>query len=112
MVKSRGQSTLEVTILTCIVVGAFLSMYLYLKMSVQGNWKSNADSFSDKQFSGNFEKVSNPGVSDSGVYYQSTNMGLDVDGDREADVRASNLNKYVADPKNGRIEFDRWGKMP
>ena len=55
MIKTKAQTTLEVVVLTCVVVAAFLAMFLYLKASVKGNWKTNTDSFSDKQFSGNYQ---------------------------------------------------------
>lgn len=46
----KAQVTLEACLLIILVVAAGLAMQGYLKRAIQGNWKTNADSFSDEQF--------------------------------------------------------------
>ena len=48
--KNKGQTTLEATILIALATAAFLAMFGYFKGSVQGNWRSNSDSFSPDQY--------------------------------------------------------------
>jgi len=47
--ETKGQTTLEGVVLLTLVVLAFLTMYNYFKEAIQGNLKSNLDSFSDEQ---------------------------------------------------------------
>ena len=46
--KKRGQSTLEFTILTIIIIGVFLSAGNYVKRGIQGRWKSAVDDLGDQ----------------------------------------------------------------
>lgn len=46
----RGLITLEFCILIILVVAGSLAMHGYLKRAIQGNWKGNADSFSDDYY--------------------------------------------------------------
>jgi cytoskeletal protein RodZ len=48
--KRKGQSTLEFTILIIIIIGALLSIQVYIKRAVQGSLKSAADDISQEQF--------------------------------------------------------------
>ena len=49
--KNKGQSTLEFTILIIIIIGALLSIQVYIKRAVQGSLKSAGDDISQEQFS-------------------------------------------------------------
>jgi len=46
--KSKGQSTLEYTVLLIVVMGALLSMQNYIKRSIQGRWKATIDDMGDQ----------------------------------------------------------------
>jgi hypothetical protein len=48
--NKKAQSTIEACVVVIIVTAACLAMQGYLKRTIQGNWKSNADSFSDGQY--------------------------------------------------------------
>lgn len=48
--NKKGFSTLEASFLMILCVAAGLAMFVYLKGAIQGNWKTNADSFSDEQY--------------------------------------------------------------
>lgn len=48
--NKRGQITLETVVLIIVVVAAFLAMHGYLRRAAQGQWRTNADSFSDEQY--------------------------------------------------------------
>ena len=51
--KTRGQSTLEYAVLIIIVIGALLSIQVYIKRGVQGRLKSATDDIGDQYSPGN-----------------------------------------------------------
>ena len=55
--RKRGQSTLEYAILIIIIIGALLSVQVYIKRSVQGRLKSAADDIGDQYSDGNVNMV-------------------------------------------------------
>jgi len=50
MKNKKAIITLETTVLLAICAIALLSMTVYFKRSLQGNWRTNIDSFSAEQF--------------------------------------------------------------
>ena len=51
--KMKGQSTLEYAVLIIIVIGALLSIQVYIKRGVQGRLKSATDDIGDQYSPGN-----------------------------------------------------------
>jgi hypothetical protein len=51
--KMKGQSTLEYAVLVIIVIGALLSIQVYIKRGVQGRLKSSADDIGEQYSPGN-----------------------------------------------------------
>ena len=51
--KMKGQSTLEYAVLIIIVIGALLSIQVYIKRGVQGRLKSATDDIGDQYSGGN-----------------------------------------------------------
>ena len=51
--KRKGQSTLETAVLIMIVIGALLSIQVYIKRGVQGRLRSAADDIGDQYSAGN-----------------------------------------------------------
>ena len=51
--KTKGQSTLEYAVLIIIVIGALLSIQIYIKRGVQGRLKSATDDIGDQYSPGN-----------------------------------------------------------
>ncbi|MGE0267833.1 MAG: hypothetical protein AB7S78_05205 [Candidatus Omnitrophota bacterium] len=51
--RKKGQSTLEYAILIIIIIGALLSIQVYIKRGVQGRLKSAADDIGDQFSTGN-----------------------------------------------------------
>lgn len=51
--KIKGQSTLEYAVLIIIVIGALLSIQVYIKRGVQGRLKSATDDIGDQYSPGN-----------------------------------------------------------
>jgi flagellar basal body-associated protein FliL len=55
--KKKGQSTLEYAILIIIIIGALLSIQVYIKRGVQGRLKSATDDIGDQFSVGNTNVV-------------------------------------------------------
>ncbi len=51
--KRNGQSTLETAVLIMIVIGALLSIQVYIKRGVQGRLRQAADDIGDQYSAGN-----------------------------------------------------------
>ncbi|MCD4780108.1 MAG: hypothetical protein K8S27_06110 [Candidatus Omnitrophica bacterium] len=51
--RQKGQSTLEYAVLIIIIIGALLSIQVYIKRGLQGRFKSAADDIGDQFSSGN-----------------------------------------------------------
>lgn len=51
--KMKGQSTLEYAVLVIIVIGALLSIQMYIKRGLQGRLRSAADDIGDQYSAGN-----------------------------------------------------------
>ena len=51
--KKKGQSTLEYAVLIIIIIGALLSIQVYIKRGVQGRLKSATDDIGDQFSPGN-----------------------------------------------------------
>lgn len=51
--KKRGQSTLEYAVLIIIIIGALLSIQVYIKRGIQGRLKGAADDIGDQFSIGN-----------------------------------------------------------
>ena len=51
--QKRGQSTLEYAVLIVVIIGALLTIQVYMKRGVQGRLKSAADDIGDQYSDGN-----------------------------------------------------------
>ena len=55
--KKKAQSTLEYAVLIIIVIGALLSIQVYIKRGIQGRLRSAADDIGDQYSVGNWNYV-------------------------------------------------------
>ncbi|MCR4337120.1 MAG: hypothetical protein NUV91_04865 [Candidatus Omnitrophica bacterium] len=60
--KMKGQSTLEYAVLIIIVIGALLTIQVYIKRGVQGRLKSATDDIGDQFSPGNTNLTSKTSV--------------------------------------------------
>ena len=51
--QKRGQSTLEYAVLIVVIIGALLTIQVYIKRGIQGRLKSSADDIGDQYSDGN-----------------------------------------------------------
>ena len=61
--RKKGQSTLEYAVLIIIIIGALLSIQVYIKRGIQGRLKGAADDIGDQFSPGNTNYVQTMGVS-------------------------------------------------
>ena len=55
--QRRGQSTLEYAVLIVVIIGALLTIQVYIKRGVQGRLKSAADDIGDQYSDGNTNAI-------------------------------------------------------
>ena len=55
--QKRGQSTLEYAVLVVVIIGALLTIQVYIKRGVQGRLKSAADDIGDQYSDGNTNEI-------------------------------------------------------
>jgi Flp pilus assembly pilin Flp len=55
--QKRGQSTLEYAVLIVVIIGALLTIQVYIKRGVQGRLKSSADDIGDQYSDGNMNEL-------------------------------------------------------
>jgi cytoskeletal protein RodZ len=55
--QKRGQSTLEYIVLIVVIIGALLTIQVYIKRGIQGRLKSSADDIGDQYSDGNTNDV-------------------------------------------------------
>ena len=55
--QKRGQSTLEYAVLIVVIIGALLTLQVYMKRGVQGRLKSAADDIGDQYSDGNTNAI-------------------------------------------------------
>ena len=55
--QKRGQSTLEYAVLIVVIIGALLTIQMYIKRGVQGRLRSAADDIGDQYSDGNMNEV-------------------------------------------------------
>ena len=56
--RKKGQSTLEYAVLIIIIIGALLSIQVYIKRGIQGRMKGAADDIGDQFSPGNTNVIS------------------------------------------------------
>jgi len=55
--QKRGQSTLEYAVLIVVIIGALLTIQVYIKRGVQGRLRSAADDIGDQYSDGNTNEL-------------------------------------------------------
>ena len=69
--RAKGQSTIELTVLLIIVMGALLAGQVYFKRGIQGRWKTAVDELS--------EELYDPFLTDSNITYRTaSNSTIDI----------------------------------
>jgi hypothetical protein len=100
--RQKGQSTLEYAILIIIIIGALLSIQVYIKRGIQGRLKSATDDIGTQFSPGNTNVTKR--MTTSSRSYETFMEGVsrsELDGN---EVTSEQMNSEVMN-----IEFEYWG---
>ena len=100
--KMKGQSTLEYAVLVIIVIGALLSIQMYIKRGLQGRLRSAADDIGDQYSPGN-TNVTKTVVTTSNTS-ESSIAGTSKSTFREPEVTTTNRTQNILN-----LEQEFWG---
>jgi cytoskeletal protein RodZ len=100
--KKRGQSTLEYAVLIVVIIGALLTIQVYIKRSVQGRMKQASDDIGDQYSDGNQNELRK--TTRRSAVAETFNAGQSASNMINAEVTNSQTNSVVV---NASQEF--WG---
>jgi hypothetical protein len=100
--RQKGQSTLEYAILIIIIIGALLSIQVYIKRGVQGRLKSAADDIGTQFSPGNTNVVLITSTSSSSLEtFEEGETGSELLGE---ETTTTLMNSYILN-----VEQEYWG---
>ena len=108
--KMKGQSTLEYAVLIIIIIGALLSIQVYIKRGVQGRLKSATDDIGDQFSVGNTNVVLHSSVQGVTLEQFGSGIGGTTQGISKSTIQGQE--KSVTNTVSNVINVDQefWGK--
>ena len=102
--KNKGQSTLEYAVLIIIIIGALLSIQVYIKRGIQGRLKSATDDIGDQFSPGNtyVNKHTVTNAQEIQSSSQATGSRTELTGDGE--ITTENMTSTIS-----KAEDEYWG---
>ncbi|MBI5415883.1 MAG: hypothetical protein HZA29_03610 [Candidatus Omnitrophica bacterium] len=101
--RKKGQSTLEYAVLIIIIIGALLSIQVYIKRGIQGRLKGAADDIGDQFSVGNTNIVST--MTTSSRTKDAFKAGVSGSTLLGNEVTTTRTNAYIMN-----VEYEFWGK--
>lgn len=101
--RKKGQSTLEYAILIIIIIGALLSIQVYIKRGIQGRLKGAADDIGDQFSVGNTNVVQT--MTTSGRTNETFRAGVSGSAMLANEVTTTITNAYVMN-----VQQEYWGQ--
>ncbi len=101
--RKKGQSTLEYAILIIIIIGALLSIQVYIKRGIQGRLKGAADDIGDQFSPGNSNIIQT--MTTSGVTKETFAAGVSGSAMLSPEVTTTQTNAYIMN-----VQQEYWGK--
>ena len=101
--RKKGQSTLEYAILIIIIIGALLSIQVYIKRGIQGRLKGAADDIGDQFSVGNTNVVQT--MTTSGRTNETFRAGVSGSRMLAPEVTTTVTNAYVMN-----VQQEYWGR--
>jgi len=102
--RKKGQSTLEYAILIVIIIGALLSIQVYIKRGIQGRMRSATDDIGDQFSPGNTNYIETIRTS-SGTY------DTFADGKSVSKLTKTEHTNTVMNQQMINTQFSFWGPM-
>jgi len=103
--RQKGQSTLEYAILIIIIIGALLSIQVYIKRGIQGRLKSATDDIGTQFSPGNTNVVTR-------MFTSSVSRETFVDGVTRSQLVEDELTTDLMNSNILNVEQEFWGKNP
>ena len=100
--KIKGQSTLEYAVLIIIVIGALLSIQVYIKRGIQGRLRSAADDIGEQYSVGNMNVRTL--TSTSGVTNESFARGIS-----RTDLMCAEVTTTISNQEIYNVQQEYWG---
>ena len=101
--RKKGQSTLEYAILIIIIIGALLSIQVYIKRGIQGRLKGATDDIGDQFSVGNTNVVQT--MTTSGRTNETFRTGVSGSAMLAPEVTTTITNAYVMN-----VQQEYWGR--
>lgn len=101
--RKKGQSTLEYAILIIIIIGALLSIQVYIKRGIQGRLKGAADDIGDQFSVGNTNVIKT--MTTSARTNETFRTGVSSSALLVPEVTTTATNAYVMN-----VQQEYWGK--
>ena len=101
----QGQSTLEYAVLVVIIIGALLTIQVYIKRGVQGRLKSSSDDIGD-QFSPGNTNVIKTTITNSKT--QET-FGIDTQGESVSKLNQPEVTNTTERSQIIKVDQEYWG---
>ena len=101
--RKKGQSTLEYAVLIIIIIGALLSIQVYIKRGIQGRLKGAADDIGDQFSVGNTNIISK--VTTGSKTKDTFKLGASSSKLTADEVTTTTTNAYVMN-----VQREYWGK--
>lgn len=100
--RQKGQSTLEYAVLIIIIIGALLSIQVYIKRGVQGRLKSATDDIGDQFSPGNTNVVKK-------MITSSKSADTFISGVTRSELLAEETTKDIANSFVLNVQQEFWG---
>lgn len=101
--RKKGQSTLEYAILIVIIIGALLSIQVYIKRGIQGRMRSATDDIGDQFSPGNTNYIET--VTTSSGTHDTFSDGLSVSTLTQAEQTNTSMNQQMIN-----TNWSYWGR--
>jgi len=100
--QKRGQSTLEYAVLIVVIIGALLTIQVYIKRGVQGRLKSAADDIGDQYSDGNTNVLVQ-------VIRNSSTLESDVNGQASSNILTPEITNETSNSVILNTQTEYWG---
>ena len=101
----KGQSTVEYIVLIIIVIGALLTIQVYVKRGIQGRMKTSSDDIGDQFSPGNTRIVKN--VTSGGI---TTETASGLTGSQTNFIEGGDFTRTTSNMAIINIQQEYWGK--
>ena len=104
--RKRGQSTLEYAVLIIVIIGALISIQVYIKRGIQGRLKSSSDDIGDQFSPGNTNVI----VAEKTHSKESQKFGMGTQGVQTTTLLENEITNSMTKSVIVNKDEEYWGK--